>query len=129
MLAGRPYHIDAEINHGIDKLISTLGFVILTEDSVAGMGEEQKVSVLNQWTFHARMYRAAEWVTRQKNTQMVQLVSFGCGIDAITTDEVCDILRRKGKLYTQIKIDEINNLGAVKIRLRSLLAAMEEGCD
>ncbi len=129
VLAGRPYHIDAEINHGIDKLISTLGFVILTEDSVAGMGEEQKVSVLNQWTFHARMYRAAEWVTRQKNTQMVQLVSFGCGIDAITTDEVCDILRRKGKLYTQIKIDEINNLGAVKIRLRSLLAAMEEGCD
>ncbi len=129
VLAGRPYHVDSEINHGIDKLISTLGFVILTEDSIFGHGRDQKVSVLNQWTFHARMYRAAEWVTRQKNTQMVQLVSFGCGIDAITTDEVCEILRRKGKLYTQIKIDEINNLGAVKIRLRSLLAAMEEGCN
>ena len=126
VLSGRPYHIDPEINHGIDKLISTLGFVILSEDAVTGLGEPGNVNVLNQWTYHARMYQAARFVCKTPRTELVQLVSFGCGIDAVTTDELRDILREKGKLYTQIKIDEINNLGAVKIRLRSLLAAMEE---
>lgn len=126
VLSGRPYHIDPEINHGIDKLISTLGFVILSEDAVAGLGEYGKVDVLNQWTYHARMYQAARFVCKTPHTELVQLVSFGCGIDAVTTDELRAILRSSGKLYTQIKIDEINNLGAVKIRLRSLKAAMEE---
>lgn len=89
-------------------------------------GDLVKVNVLNQWTYHARLYRAAEFVTHKKNVNLVQLVSFGCGIDAITTDEVRAILESRGKLYTQIKIDEINNLGVVKIRLRSMLAAIEE---
>ena len=99
---------------------------MLSEDAVFGEGEQVKVSVLNQWTYHARLYRAAEFVSRYKNVNLVQLVSFGCGIDAITTDEVRSILESRGKLYTQIKIDEINNLGVVRIRLRSLLAAIEE---
>lgn len=126
VLAGRPYHVDPEINHGIDKLISSLGLVLVSEDSIANLGVNPKVHVLNQWTYHARMYRAASFVAAQKHTQLVQLVSFGCGIDAVTTDEMSELLRTKNKLYTQIKIDEINNLGAVKIRLRSLLAAMNE---
>lgn len=126
VVAGRPYHIDPEINHGIDKLLTTLGFVVLTEDCVSHLVEKQPQNVLNQWTYHARMYHAAQYVVQQPSMQMVQLVSFGCGIDAITTDEVQDILRDGGKLYTQLKIDEINNLGAVKIRLRSLLAAIQE---
>lgn len=126
VLAGRPYHVDPEINHGIDQLISTLGFVILSEDAIPDQKASDKLHVLNQWTYHARMYNAAEFVTKHDNMELVQLVSFGCGIDAVTTDELRDILRGRGKLYTQIKIDEINNLGAVKIRLRSLLAAMEE---
>jgi len=126
VLAGRPYHIDPEINHGIDQLISTLGFVLVCEDSVAELGKYKRVNVLNQWTYHARMYRAATLTATLPDTQLVQLVSFGCGIDAVTSDEVRDLLRSAGKLYTQIKIDEINNLGAVKIRLRSLLAAMED---
>ena len=126
MLAGRPYHADPEINHGIGKLLNSLGIAVLSEDAVFGDGEQVKVSVLNQWTYHARLYRAAEFVSRCKNVNLVQLVSFGCGIDAITTDEVRSILESRGKLYTQIKIDEINNLGVVRIRLRSLLAAIEE---
>ncbi len=127
VLAGRPYHLDNEINHGINKLLTSLGFAVLSEDSVFERGEEVKVNVLNQWTYHARLYRAADFVSKNKNTNLVQLVSFGCGLDAITTDEVRAILEKNGKLYTQIKIDEINNLGVVKIRLRSLLAAIEEG--
>ena len=126
ILAGRPYHVDPEINHGIDKLLNSLGIAVLSEDAVFEEGAQVKVNVLNQWTYHARLYRAAEYATRNKNVNLVQLVSFGCGIDAITTDEVRAILENRGKLYTQIKIDEINNLGVVKIRLRSMLAAIEE---
>ena len=124
VLSGRPYHIDPEINHGICKLITSLGMAVITEDAVFRNVQTPELSVLNQWTYHARLYRAAEYVTTQKDMQLVQLVSFGCGIDAITTDEVRHILESKGKLYTQLKIDEINNLGAAKIRLRSLVAAM-----
>lgn len=126
VLAGRPYHIDPEINHGIHKLISTLGMAVITEDSIAYLGDDEEVDVLNQWTYHARLYKAARYVTTQPDMQLVQLVSFGCGIDAITTDETRAILEQKGKLYTQLKIDEITNLGAAKIRLRSLVAALEE---
>ena len=126
VLAGRPYHADPEINHGIGKLLTSLGFAVLSEDSVFEEAPLVKVNVLNQWTYHARLYRAAEYVSRQKDMNLVQLVSFGCGIDAITTDEVRAILEKNGKLYTQIKIDEINNLGVVRIRLRSMLAAIEE---
>ena len=126
ILAGRPYHIDPEINHGIGKLLTSLGIAVLSEDSVFKKGKEVLVSVINQWTYHARLYRAAEYAASHDNVNLVQLVSFGCGIDAITTDEVRSILERSGKLYTQIKIDEINNLGVVKIRLRSMLAAIEE---
>jgi len=123
VLACRPYHIDPEINHGIDKLLCSMGFVVVTEDAVAHHVAKQKLDVLNQWTYHARLYNAAKFVTQNENMELVQLVSFGCGIDAITTDEVAAILRSAGKLYTQIKIDEIKNLGAAKIRLRSLEAA------
>ena len=126
VIAGRPYHADPEINHGIGKLLTSLGFAVLSEDAVECEGDTVKVNVLNQWTYHARMYRAAEFVGRRKNLTLVQLVSFGCGIDAITADEVRHILESRGRLYTQIKIDEINNLGVVKIRLRSLVAAIEE---
>ena len=126
VLAGRPYHIDPEINHGIGKLLTSLNIAVLSEDSVFFKGKEVLVNVLNQWTYHARLYRAAEYASEHDNVNLVQLVSFGCGIDAITTDEVRSILEKKGKLYTQIKIDEINNLGVVKIRLRSMLAAIEE---
>ncbi|ADU26927.1 acyl-CoA dehydratase activase-related protein [Ethanoligenens harbinense] len=125
VLAGRPYHVDPEINHGINRLISSYGLVIVTEDAVADYVEAPRVKVLNQWTYHARLYAAAKYVTTRPEAQLVQLVSFGCGIDAITTDEVRSICEEGSKLYTQIKIDEIDNLGAVKIRIRSLLAAME----
>ncbi len=126
ILAGRPYHIDPEIGHGIDKLAVSLGFVVVSEDSIAHLTERQPVHVLNQWTYHARLYRAARYATEHANTELVQLVSFGCGVDAITTDEIRSILEEKGKYYTQIKIDEITNLGAVRIRLRSLLGALEQ---
>ena len=126
VLAGRPYHIDPEINHGIDELINSLGLVLITEDCVCGNVEKQSRKVLNQWTYQARMYDAARYVCTQPDMQLVQLVSFGCGTDAITTDELRDILEEGGKLYTPIKIDDINNLGAVKIRLRSLVAAVDE---
>ena len=126
VLAGRPYHIDPEINHGIHKLIASLGFAVVTEDSVAALADTPALDVLNQWTYHSRLYRAAEYVCENEDMQLVQLVSFGCGIDAITTDEVRAILESHGKLYTQLKIDEITNLGAAKIRLRSLAAALEE---
>ncbi len=126
VLSGRPYHIDPEINHGIQKLITSLGLAVITEDSISHLADTPKLTVLNQWTYHARLYRAAKYVTTQPDMQLVQLVSFGCGIDAITTDEVRSILEEGGKLYTQLKIDEINNLGAAKIRLRSLVAAMRK---
>ena len=126
ILAGRPYHIDPEIGHGIDKLASSLGFVVVSEDSVCHLADPAPVHVLNQWTYHARLYRAARFACENPDVQLVQLVSFGCGVDAITTDEVRRILEDAGKLYTQIKIDEITNLGAVKIRLRSLIGALEE---
>lgn len=126
VLAGRPYHIDPEINHGIHKLISSLGMAVITEDSVSPLADNGKLDILNQWTYHSRLYRAANYVIENPDMQMVQLVSFGCGIDAITTDELRVILEQNGKLYTQLKIDEINNLGAAKIRLRSLVAAMDK---
>ncbi len=125
VLSGRPYHVDREINHSIDKMFNSLGFVVLSERVVSDLVYAQHVNVLNQWTYHTRMYNAARYVCRHPNMQLVQLVSFGCGLDAITTDELKDILERNGKIYTQLKIDEINNLAAVKIRARSLLAAME----
>jgi predicted CoA-substrate-specific enzyme activase len=125
VVAGRPYHMDPEINHGIDSMIASFGLVVVTEDAVAYHEPKKTVNVLNQWTYHSRLYNAAEYVTTQPDMQLVQLVSFGCGIDAITTDEVRAILEEGGKLYTQLKIDEINNLGAVRIRIRSLLAAMD----
>lgn len=124
VISGRPYHIDPEINHGIHKLITSLGMAVVTEDSVCHLAETPTLHVLNQWTYHSRLYRAAQYVTTQPDMQLVQLVSFGCGIDAVTTDEVRSILEAKGKLYTQLKIDEISNLGAAKIRLRSLQAAI-----
>jgi len=126
ILAGRPYHIDNEIGHGIDKLANSLGFVVVSEDSVYHLEPPRKVNVLNQWTYHARLYRAAHYAVNHPDTELVQLVSFGCGIDAITTDEVRSILEKGGKLYTQIKIDDITNLGAVRIRLRSLIGALDE---
>ena len=126
VVAGRPYHIDPEINHGIHKLIASLGFAVITEDSVASLVDTPALDVLNQWTYHSRLYRAAKYVCEHDDMQLVQLVSFGCGIDAVTTDEVRAILEEQGKLYTQLKIDEITNLGAAKIRLRSLAAALEE---
>lgn len=126
VLAGRPYHVDPQINHGIHRLLNDLGCVVLSEDCIEKQPELPHIQTLNQWTFHSRMYNAAQFVTTQKDMELIQLVSFGCGIDAITGDEVKDILRTHNKLYTQIKIDEVDNLGAVKIRCRSLLAAMEE---
>lgn len=125
VLAGRPYHIDPEINHGINDLITSFGFVLITEDSLAYLTNKEPRKVLNQWTYQSRMYNAARYVCTQPDMEMIQLVSFGCGIDSITTDELRDILESKGKLYTQLKIDDISNLGAVKIRLRSLIAAMD----
>ena len=127
ILAGRPYHVDNEINHGINKLLTSLNLAVLSEDAVFDEADIVKVNVLNQWTYHARLYRAAEYACRHNDVNLVQLVSFGCGLDAITTDEVRSIMEKNDKLYTQIKIDEINNLGVVKIRLRSMLAAIEEG--
>ena len=125
ILAGRPYHIDPEIGHGIDKLATALGFVVVSEDSIPLSKEPLDVNVLNQWTYHARLYNAARYAATHPNVELVQLVSFGCGVDAITTDEVRAIMEGHDRLYTQIKIDEITNLGAVTIRLRSLLGAIE----
>ena len=124
VLAGRPYHVDPEINHGIDKLICGLGAAVITEDSVSAEMEKFRVAVLNQWTYHSRLYAAAKYIADKPDMDLVQLVSFGCGVDAITTDETRSILESEGKIYTQIKIDEITNLGAVKIRMRSLFSAI-----
>ena len=124
ILCGRPYHLDEEINHGIDKFIASQGIVLLSEDSVAHMSRKADTDILNQWTYHARMYSAADFACHATypNIEVVQLVSFGCGLDAITSDEMRAILESHGKLYTQLKIDEVSNLGAIKIRLRSLFA-------
>lgn len=127
VLAGRPYHIDPEINHGISDLITSLGMAVFTEDSVAHLGDvERPIRVVDQWTFHSRLYSAASFVATQKDIELVQLNSFGCGLDAVTTDQVEEILAGYDKLYTVLKIDELNNLGAAKIRLRSLMAAIDE---
>lgn len=128
VVVGRPYHIDPEINHGLNQLIESYGMVVVSEDAVWRLAQKKlEVQVLNQWTYHSRMYSAANYVVEKKNAQLIQLVSFGCGIDAITTDEIRGIIETGGKIYTQLKIDEINNLGAAKIRIRSMLAAIEEG--
>ncbi|MBO6262925.1 MAG: 2-hydroxyacyl-CoA dehydratase [Clostridia bacterium] len=128
ILAGRPYHVDSEICHNIDKLACSLGFVVVSEDSVCHLvkNKEINVKVLNQWTYHSRLYLAAEYAVENDDVEFCQLVSFGCGVDAITTDEVRRILEKGGKLYTQLKIDEITNLGSIRIRLRSLIGALDE---
>ena len=127
VLAGRPYHIDPEINHGIDTLITSLGLCVLTEDSVCDKAEAKRpIRVVDQWVFHARLYAAAEFVGKHDNLELIQLNSFGCGVDAVTTDQVEEILSSYDKMYTLIKIDEVNNLGAVRIRIRSLLASMNK---
>lgn len=125
VLCGRPYHGDPFISHQISKLLTQLGFVVVSEESIP-LQEKKGVNVLNQWTYHARLYQAAYYAAAQPDMEVVHLVSFGCGIDAITSDEVKSILKQKNRFYTQIKIDEIDNLGAVKIRLRSLKAAIED---
>lgn len=127
VLAGRPYHADPEINHGIDTLITSLGLCVLTEDSIADQADVKRpLRVVDQWMFHARLYAAAEFVGKHDNLELIQLNSFGCGVDAVTTDQVEEILSSFEKMYTLIKIDEVNNLGAVRIRIRSLLASMEK---
>ncbi len=128
VLAGRPYHVDPEINHGIDDIICNLGAVVVTEDSLSHKVEKFRTTVLNQWTYHSRLYAAAKYVAEdtENNINLVQLVSFGCGVDAVTTDETRSIIESAGKIYTQIKIDEITNTGAVKIRLRSLMAVIND---
>ena len=127
VLAGRPYHIDPEINHGIDKLISSFDMVVLTEDSVADLTEMPRpIRVCDQWMYHSRLYRAAEFVGSTDDCEIVQLNSFGCGLDAVTTEQVEEIMAQHNKLYTVLKIDEGTNIGAAKIRIRSLKAAIEE---
>lgn len=127
VLSGRPYHLDPHINHGIPEVITSLGLAVLTEDSIAHLSKrDENLRVINQWVYHSRLYKAAEFVKDKKNIELVQLNSFGCGLDAVTTDQVEEILRNNNKIYTQLKIDEVSNLGAIKIRLRSLKASMEE---
>ncbi len=127
VLAGRPYHVDPEIHNGIPQIIRSLGFAVLSEDSIAHLGHlERPLRVVDQWMYHNRMYRAAAYIASQPNLELVQLNSFGCGLDAITTDQTKEILDQYGKLYTVLKIDEIANLGAARIRLRSLVAAIQE---
>lgn len=127
VLAGRPYHLDPEINHGIPELIYSYGFAVLTEDSVSHLGNlDAPIRVVNQWTYHSRLYRAADYVRNREDTELIQLNSFGCGLDAVTTDQVDEILTSAGKIYTCLKIDEGSNLGAVRIRIRSLKAAMTD---
>lgn len=125
VLAGRPYHIDPEINHGIPELISSYGLYVFTEDSLPVDEKNNSLRVVDQWVFHSRLYKATEFVSKCDDLELIQLNSFGCGLDAVTADQVSEILERNNKLYTLLKIDEINNLGAVRIRIRSLLAAMD----
>lgn len=127
VLSGRPYHIDPEINHGLTDIITSFNMAVLTEDSVAHLGNlERPIRVVDQWMYHTRLYRAAAFVKERTDLELIQLTSFGCGLDAVTSDQVAEILASRGKMYTLIKIDEGSNLGAVKIRIRSLKAAMEE---
>ncbi len=127
VLAGRPYHLDPEINHGIPEMINGLGLAVLTEDSVAHLGNiERPLRIIDQWVYHNRLYRAAQFVSEMPSLELVQLTSFGCGLDAVTADQVDEILRAKSRMYTLIKIDEGSNLGAVRIRIRSLIAAVKE---
>ena len=127
VLSGRPYHIDPEINHGLTDIITSFNMAVLTEDSVAHLGNlERPIRVVDQWMYHTRLYRAAAFVKERTDLELIQLTSFGCGLDAVTSDQVAEILASHGKMYTLIKIDEGSNLGAVKIRIRSLKAAMEE---
>ena len=127
VLAGRPYHLDPQINHGIPEMINSLGMAVLTEDSVAHLGEiERPLRVVDQWAYHSRLYAAASFVAKEKDLELVQLNSFGCGLDAVTTDQVQEILQGNSKVYTTLKIDEGNNLGAARIRLRSLKATILE---
>lgn len=125
VLAGRPYHIDPEIHHGIPDLITSYGIAVFTEDSISHLGQiERPIRVNDQWMYHSRLYAAANFVKTRNDLDLIQLNSFGCGLDAVTTDEVYEILERSGKIYTCLKIDEVNNLGAARIRVRSLLAAL-----
>lgn len=125
VLAGRPYHIDPEINHGIPELINSYGIAVLTEDSISHLAEvERPLIVMDQWMYHSRLYRAANFVKTRDDLDLIQLNSFGCGLDAVTTDQVSDILTKSGKIYTVLKIDEVNSLGAARIRIRSLLSAI-----
>ncbi len=127
VLAGRPYHLDKEVNHGIDTMINSLGLAVLSEDSICHLSKmESNLRVVNQWEYHARVFHAADVVSQYDNIELVNLNSFGCGLDAIVTDQAEEILRFNNKLYTTIKIDEINNLGAAKIRIRSLIASMNK---
>ena len=127
VLAGRPYHLDKEVNHGIDTMINSLGLGVLTEDSICHLSKmKTRLRVVNQWEYHARVFHAADVVSQYNNIELVNLNSFGCGLDAIVTDQAEEILRFNNKLYTTIKIDEINNLGAAKIRIRSLIASMNK---
>lgn len=127
VLAGRPYHIDPEINHGIPDIINSFDMAVLTEDSISHLGElDVPLRVVDQWMYHSRLYRAAAFASKDDSLELIQLNSFGCGLDAVTTDQVAEIMASKGKIYTCLKIDEGNNLGAAKIRIRSLKAAMEE---
>ena len=126
VLAGRPYHIDPEINHGIPEMIASYGLTVFTEDALPiDFNPERPLRVVDQWVYHSRLYSAAEFVRRRDDLELIQLNSFGCGLDAVTTDQVCEILEGSNKLYTVLKIDEVNNLGAARIRIRSLLAAMD----
>ena len=125
VLAGRPYHMDPEINHGIPELIASYGFNVFTEDSLPEVFKEiESLRVNDQWVYHSRLYNAATFVRRHENLELIQLNSFGCGLDAVTVDQVCEIMEGSGRLYTVLKIDEVNNLGAVRIRIRSLISAM-----
>ena len=123
VLAGRPYHIDPEINHGIPEMIASYGLAVLTEDSLPVMHEPHALRVTDQWVYHSRLYRAAEYVRSREDLELIQLNSFGCGLDAVTSDQVAEILENSNRMYTLLKIDEVNNLGAARIRIRSLLAA------
>jgi predicted CoA-substrate-specific enzyme activase len=127
VLAGRPYHNDPEINHAIPELVHSFGFAVLTEDSIAHkMEPERPIRVVDQWMFHSRLYRAARFVASRNDLDLIQLFSFGCGLDALTTDQVQEILEASGKIYTVLKIDQVSNLGAARIRVRSLMAALSE---
>jgi len=127
VLAGRPYHNDPEINHAIPELVHSFGFAVLTEDSVAHkMLPERPIRVVDQWMYHSRLYAVARFVTMRNDLDLIQLISFGCGLDALTTDEVQEILEASGKIYTMLKVDQVSNLGAARIRIRSLMAALKE---